>query len=301
MKNKACVVFALSDAGGWYWLYTATALASLWQSCPPERRPVVFILHDGTIHERAKVRFASLSKHFSAQLKFLKVAVGPPEKIPNFGRFTVAACFRLLIPKIFAEYDRVLYLDADLVVHGLDMSKALEPECYAEQPLYAVVDPFISKNLSKLEEHAIPTPKFGVYKNSGVLIFNIKKLGAVDLFSEFINWYWQVGTCQNLDQDFLNVRYDGQIGDLPLEYNYLAVVEERRYFQKPSFYWGKVIHYAGKLKPLDGNIGVAMLPFFAYSGLVPEVYAHIEGRKLWHLFPIAEDRDSIRRMPVALE
>ena len=24
-----------------------------------------------------------------------------------------------------------------------------------------------------------------------------------------------------------------------------------------------MIHYAGKLKPLDGNIGVAMLPFFA--------------------------------------
>jgi hypothetical protein len=61
-----------------------------------------------------------------------------------------------------------------------------------------------------------------------------------------------------------------------------------------------VVHYAGKLKPLDGNIGVGMLPFFAYTALVPEVYQHLGGQKLWYLLPILQDRNSIKRMPIEI-
>lgn len=297
--HKSCVVFALSDPRGWYWLYTATALASLWASTPTQK-PLVYILHDGTINDQARARLTAIALHFSGQLKFLKVEVGPASRIPNFGRFTVAASYRLLIPQIFKDFDRVVYLDSDLVVHGVDLTELLSSEVYDDYPIYAVVDQFVIQGFPKMREAGIPLPTKGRYVNSGVLLMNLGRLGKVDLLSEFFDWYWRIGSCQNLDQDFINVRYDGQIGELDERFNYLAVVEERRYFQAPQFYWGRVVHYAGKLKPLDGNIGVGMLPFFAYTALVPEVYQHLGGQKLWHLLPILQDRNSIKRMPIEI-
>jgi hypothetical protein len=79
------------------------------------------------------------------------------------------------------------------------------------------------------------------------------------------------------DQDFLNLHFAGRRVELPSYFNQQVGVYEKTLFWPLAAYQQKIIHYAGKLKPLQGNLAPGMMVFWMYTQWVPEA-AQSQGR-----------------------
>lgn len=261
------VVFALHDADGQYWLNVAVAIASVGQYASV---PVHFhILHNETLHTVAQTRMQLLANSVGAQISFVHMILPPNIKGKQLHRFSPASLYRLMIPRLFADEPLVIYLDADLVCHGVDVHD-LACAMPGQVPIAGVVDPFVAIP----SDHQIALAKLNLrperYINSGVLLMR-PSLIQTDLLEAFSAFYQDHPDALHPDQDFLNRYFEGSMGELPSKFNYQVGIFEQTLFQALSDYSGKIVHFAGKLKPLDGNLAPGMLVFWMYTNLVPEI------------------------------
>ena len=96
------------------------------------------------------------------------------------------------------------------------------------------------------------------------------------------------------DQDFLTVQFKGLWKPLDSCFNHQVGVFDESLFQPVSSYHGKVIHYAGKFKPLQGSMAPAFLPFWMYAGDNPEVAKVFDQNALSVLVPDLQKNDTVR-------
>ncbi len=145
---------------------------------------------------------------------------------------------RFLIPSLIPE-EKVLYLDSDLVVVSqLDS-------------LFNI--PFESKMILAVRDYD------DLAYNSGVMMFNNKLLKKdPDLSSKLLR-FGQRNNMTNGDQTVVNQYFKGQIGSLPLDYNYQIGGDYHAYFFKNKrmidtlnrIKKPKIIHYTTSNKPYN--------------------------------------------------
>lgn len=285
-SNK--VVFAISDALGSYWHYTAVALASLLAHA--SEKPQILVLHDGTLHERAKQRLSLIAKHGGAQISYSRVELQRPINNHQLGPYTIASLYRLMIPSIIEGDEAVLYLDSDLVVHGVDVNGLFALIREKKAPLLAARDQFISLSDSHRKHLEALGLKANSYLNSGVLGFYPSKLSSHDrsLLQDFFRWSAEVKESHHPDQEFLNLRFKDRWIEIDERYNFHVSVYQRRMFLALADYDKKILHYAGKTKPLDGSLAPGCIPFWSYTSQVPELLSKPEPMKFHYLMPIAQ-------------
>lgn len=172
-----------------------------------------------------------------------------------------AAYFRLLIPEIIQEYDKCIYLDCDLIVHG-DLKELYEIQL-GDNYLAGVKDCHIIADTPReiQHQHILGIPARDKYINSGVLVMGLKKLRQDRIVSYFLeqmkreNWYE--------DQDVLNVCCYPFIKVLSLKYNlfhfYVGANIDRLFdlpYEKRDFDFDHdkpyILHMGGAYKPWDG-------------------------------------------------
>lgn len=207
MKPVVPIFFSVNDA---YSPFLATAIASIQDNASDKYTYRIHILTDD-ISEENRSRLQQLAAPgfeleffpLSSRIKALP-GVSALEK-HCFGAFaSLTIYFRLFIPVLFPQYDKAIYLDADLVVPG-DISQ-LWVERMGNKLLGAVADYSIQKItpfMSYIDRYV------GVdhhnYVNSGVLLLNCKRLREEDLCGRFLHWA-QTYALQTVapDQDYLN-------------------------------------------------------------------------------------------------
>lgn len=161
---------------------------------------------------------------------------------------TVAAYYRLLIPELIPEYDKVLYSDVDVIFRddlaGLYVSTDLE-----EYYVGGVSTPY--SDITDYVEKVIKTP-IAQYIASGNLILNSKKLredGVVECFKEVARLKWKYQ-----DMDTINIVCAGKIKLLPpwfcmtgTTFEILNDVNQKYYPEEVAEYARKhgIIHYNG--------------------------------------------------------
>src|SRR5580704_16997531 len=120
---------------GNYALPLVVMLTALREHLRPSYEPLLFLLHQGLSQETV----ASIAKVVDTHA----IVPGPHLKaIPSHSRFPPEAAVPLLLPELFPEgLDRVLFLDADLLVLG-DLAELWEVRLDG-RALGAVVDPAI--------------------------------------------------------------------------------------------------------------------------------------------------------------
>ncbi|MCM1266492.1 MAG: glycosyltransferase family 8 protein [Bacteroidales bacterium] len=176
---------------------------------------------------------------------------------------------RLTLPTLLPETDRILYLDADVLVR--ESLLPLWQTEFGENFLAAVRGPV---NLSEKWEWNRKRPYWhrlegmkGDYINAGVTLLNlagIRKSGLEQRWKELARerFYYQ-------DQDILNITCQGRIVYLPPKYNRLAYLSAEEYGQLAAegIYTGAecveaqenpvILHYAGDKpwKRYDTNLG----------------------------------------------
>lgn len=207
MKTVIPIFFSVNDA---YSPFLATAICSIRANASKSYTYHIHILTDDVSAENRSRLSALAEEDFLIEFNPLsaKLASLPGiERLQShcFGAFaSLTIYFRLFIPELFPQYDKVIYLDADLVVPG-DISQ-LYREHLGTKLVGAVADYSIQKIapfMRYIDEYV------GVdhqnYVNSGVLLLNSKRLREVNLADRFLDMVAQYGLeTVAPDQDYLN-------------------------------------------------------------------------------------------------
>lgn len=129
---------------------------------------------------------------------------------------TTPAYYRLLIPELIPEYDKVIYSDVD-VIFRMDLLELYSQELGCN---YIAATRDLGLNLCKdgiAYIRSIPELHEGDYIQSGFIVINnklINKDGMVETFKKIAQ-----RKLKYQDQDTLNIACHGKIKYLPLQYN----------------------------------------------------------------------------------
>jgi len=125
----------------------------------------------------------------------------------NKNRYPIEAYYRLLLPKLIFNIDRIIYLDADTLVFT-DLSEMINLEMNN-----SLILGFVDNGYKKAEQYGIKTY---LYITSGVLLINLKEMRKENITQKFFEF--MENNKNNLiqeDQTVINIVLHGRIGLLP--------------------------------------------------------------------------------------
>lgn len=138
--------------------------------------------------------------------------------VPEMKRVTKATYYRLLIPELFPQFDKVIYSDIDIIFQR-DLSSAFETSFPHNELVAAVLDLAINREFYFASDLPKTIGKsVRDYFNAGFLIMNLKQLRLENKVEEFKELS-KVKHAQN-DQDVLNIVCNGRVQWLDSSYNF---------------------------------------------------------------------------------
>lgn len=262
-KKNIPIIFACNE---FYARFCSAALCSVAEHSSEENNyDVIFLGKDFSKATKEKlksvvagrknfsVRFYDVGSLFASYHLFER---------PNISMETY---YRLVIPEIFDVYDKVLYLDGDLI--ALDDVAKLYATNLGNNYLGAAHDIAHQGNLNggnpDMEKYyrQFDCKDYKNFYNAGVLLMNTK-LMRKDFSTRFLLDFAQQGAFMFQDQDLLNILCEGRILDIGYEWNFYGdpVQSYRGWFNSyaPHDAYKKylearknirIIHFAGNEKP----------------------------------------------------
>lgn len=176
------------------------------------------------------------------------------QNAPVFRYFTKEMYYRLFCSRLIPETEeRILYLDPDILIRG-EISPLYEMDFQGKQ-IIAVEDYAINHMLTD-KKKAIGFTEDDTYVNSGVLLFNLKKMRKEFVLEDFVRVLEQYsGTVSFPDQDIINLYFKNDIRLAERIYNYntgygsageiLKYISGRNTEKTEPV----IVHYMGKSKP----------------------------------------------------
>ena len=131
-------------------------------------------------------------------------------KYARTNRYPMAAYYRLLLPDLITDFNRVIYLDGDTLVFN-DLTEMFNLEMNNN-----IMLGFVDNSFQKAEEFGIKTYK---YVTSGVLLINLKKLRKYNYTAKFFDFIEDnKDKLTQEDQTVINIVLHGKIDLLPPKY-----------------------------------------------------------------------------------
>ena len=153
---------------------------------------------------------------------------------------------RIFIPRFFPQYEKVLYLDCDIVVTG-DISELYNTDV-GDNLVAAVPEEVMSDFdvFGNYVEKALDINR-SKYFSAGILLINADLYRKENIEGKFIELMNRFVFRVTQDEDYLNVLCKDRVKWLPLEWNKSAyAVEGRAKFDSTKL---KIIHYKINWKP----------------------------------------------------
>lgn len=223
------IVFACDDN---YIKYTSVSIASILSNANKNFFYKIFILSENISQENQTLIREWVNSVDNFSLEFLILKDIKSEGFHIEAHLTTATYYRLYIPKLFKDYERVLYLDSDLIV-DYDISKLATMD-FENSLMMGVTDyvcDYVKQNNPKFPSkyfyEVLKLKEPEKYINAGVALLNIKKIYELGIEDEFIKIIHTIDKPINHDQDLLNCVI-GKYGDTTLiskKYNFLTVYQ----------------------------------------------------------------------------
>ncbi len=137
----------------------------------------------------------------------------------NFCMASPSAMFKFIIPDLFPDKERILYLDTDLIVRK-DLSE-IYMQTMNDTYLCAVVDlwtPITNRTEAKISS---------TYFNSGVMMLNLELMRRDKVSSQLIDAKIKSTNFDLMDQDIFNTVCADSVKRLSIKYNFLPVCYKR--------------------------------------------------------------------------
>lgn len=244
-----------------------TTIYSMLKNASESCRYDIFVLERNISWERKELMRSFLSRFPNAALSFVDVTrlIARYDLVTNNQHISIETYYRFLIQELLPFYDKVLYLDSDLIVEG-DVSK-LYATSTGDNLIAAVRDVDYLGNLNGHDGERMAYTRdvlklkdpYG-YFQAGVLVLNTK---AMRKFCSVKDWLELVSGSEFIydDQDVLNARCQGRVTYLDQRWNVMNDCDGRiaRVFScAPADVYDAylaartkplVVHYAGFQKP----------------------------------------------------
>lgn len=205
--------------------------------------PFSIYLIGNNLQEESRYKVERLTKWFrSCVLHFISVDTRCCTNFPlHISHTSVETYFRCFLPELLPDLDKILYLDADLIVDG-DIRELWNTDI-STYYMAGVEDLQVwreghKKKLGFSDDEA--------YLNAGVLLFNLELIRRDGKSKEILDF---AGTGKDLhyqDQDVLNLVFRGKIRSVDSRWNF-ATSNARREKDKRSN--ARIIHFTGARKP----------------------------------------------------
>lgn len=155
----------------------------------------------------------------------------------------IESYFRFLLAELFPQHNKLLYLDADLIING-DIEPLYKSDI--KDYYFAGVEERCLYGTGYIEN----TLKFSdedIYINAGVLLCNLQKIRTDNLTEEFFKAQKYLSSFTKYDdQDVINIVCKGKIKQLDCKYNFTPLHVSELPHKK---YQAVIVHYTGKYKP----------------------------------------------------
>lgn len=186
---------------GGYLPHAAAMVASLHEH-GGEETVVLHLLHDGDLPEDDLAAFGSMVERFGFELRAHVILDEQLDGVPTAGFTGKGSWYRIFLPELVPDADRVLYLDADLLV--LDSLAPLRELDLGGAYLAAVTNVFEPWYLDRPGALGLAGPED--YFNAGVLLMDLAAMRR-DSSTEELLRYARAHAEQLVwrDQDALNV------------------------------------------------------------------------------------------------
>ena len=216
--NREIPIFFSTDDN--YIPYLDVAVSSMIANASKEFNYRIIVLNTGLNENNVH----KIKKNESEQFKIDFVNISNDvekikSKLKNVYHFSVVTYYRLFIASLFPQYDKVIYLDCDLVVLG-DISELYHTEL-GDNILGAGPEQFV-QNTEEFRVYA--TQALGVdpdgYVNAGVLLMNLSEFRKNKIEEKFIDLITKHDfDLLDPDQAYLNYLCVGKILMLPNGWN----------------------------------------------------------------------------------
>lgn len=285
-----------------YFVQAATTLRSVLDACPDGQFHVVCMLTE-EIPQRMQEELLRLG---SGRLSFEYIQLkGRLEGLYIDPRYTEAASFRLLLPELLPDLNRILYLDCDIIVRQ-DLARLWRETELGDNYMGVVYEAAIEGQAERFRAIGCDPAR---YFNSGFLLMNLAQMRA-EKVSERLLEACRVPYLEFPDQDALNQVCLGRVLPLSPLYNSIRTFFIPKY--KPDFVrqydealWEQVqregtIHYTGG-KPWELFTVQFRVWWQVYDSLPAEIKAEwTPGRmaRFWKFYrtPFGRILDAVRNL-----
>ena len=191
------------------------------------------------------------------------------EKIGDSTNRSKVVYYRFFVPRIFSNYEKIIYLDSDLVCN-VDIAELydfdIERFCIAAvNDLYMRMLLIIRPNWMSYLKYTLGMEEPNRYFQSGVMIFNVKEILAQNIEEELLNRLREIKEPLIVDQDIYNSVCQTTVKFISPEWNYdrntellikeieikdeelEKIISELETIKRSP----RIIHYAGSMKPWD--------------------------------------------------
>lgn len=311
------IAIALS-ANDYYVPYVSTLLLSLKDHLSEDHCYDVLILN----RDISKVSQSSLINLFSdcmsVRVRFIDVS-RYSDRFKNLflrGHFVVETYFRLLMPELLKNYDKVLYLDSDLIINAnIDELYETDLEGYLlaaahdadTAGLYNGFEPnkkYYMDNILKIKEPYS-------YFQAGVILFNLAEFRKTYSTKEMLQFaasnQWEL-----LDQDVLNYLAQGNYLAIDMAWNLMTdwkriripeiIARAPKYLRDEYMNAHKsprIVHYAGPDKPWNQPYSDYAELFWKYARMSPYYEVMLQRLSIsttGELYLSKTKKDRLRRM-----
>lgn len=225
----------------------------------------IIILENNISRKNKKLLYSLICKKINFSIRFISCQKFINNKnLYTSSHVTINTYLRLAVLDILDNYDKVIYLDCDIIVNK-DLAILFETDI-EEYFIAAVIDTVMSSwcndtesDQKKYNKEILKLQRDFEYFNAGVLVLNLKKIRTQYNTSQLFEiataykWRW-------FDQDVLNMVCEGNVRFLDNKWNVICHLEKINFpeLKAPDYIREKyknavqnpyIIHYAGRVLP----------------------------------------------------
>ncbi len=219
------VVFAVDDR---YIPFLAVAIESLVEHSSKDNYYLIKILHTDVSSENKKKIEKYKADNISIEFVDLNYYLQKvKDKLYTRDYYTNTTYFRLFLPELYPQYNKVLYLDSDIVI--LDDIANLYNINMGDNLVAAAPDDIIQSNkvFQDYVEKVVGVSDYKHYFNAGVLLMNLDQLRKFNFQEKFVYLLSTIKFSVAQDQDYLNRLCKGRVKLLSVAWDRMPIPNDK--------------------------------------------------------------------------
>ena len=265
------IFFAVDDR---YIPFLAVSLKSLIENASKNYQYAIKILASNVSEGNKKKILKYESENVKIEFVDLDYYLGKIEdKLYTRDYFTQTTYFRLFIPELYPQYNKVIYIDSDTTVIG-DISEFYNINL-EENLLGVIADESVENNeiFKEYVERVVGMATYKNYFNAGVLLMNLDEMRKFDFQAKFVYLLETMKFAVAQDQDYLNRLCKGRTKLISKVWNKMPIPSET--IKEEDI---KLIHYNHMFKPWHFDDVLYKDYFWKYAKMT-EFYDEIASQK----------------------